>query len=929
VSARCRLGLACAALIGLPALAVVPAPASAAPAGQASAPGAGHAAAGHAAAGHAAAGHAAGHAAAGHAAAGHAAAGHAAAAPAQGPLSEPAEGDFLAENGLGSPLCRSGALDASERADCESSDFTAASAPTGNYAFDVHINTGITDIRNTIQAVIQDRFEEAWMLLITLVRGLVVALEWCYSLNLLSRPLIGAVTGALHGAAGRLTEPGLVVVLAIAAALIAWHGLIRRRVAQTLGEAAVMVAMIATGLAVIADPGDTVGAAARWADEASLGTLGAVAAGSPDRPDRTLASDLRGLFAEVVTGPWCYMEFGQVDWCSNPRRLDGRLRRAALRIAAAERSLAAGGEASGTAARAALAIAARLDRARTNGALFLALPANGPARNSINEEGSLLSVLCGGSREATRCRGPTAAQAEFRTQQGTLRRFLGLCLIWLGTLPMVALFAWIGLQLLRAALLTLVYLLMAPAAVLAPALGEGGRGGFRAWGSRLLGALVGKLVYSLLLGVVLLMASVLETVSALGWWMQWLLVCALWVIVFRHRHDLLALVRFGPVARWQQAGTDAPHRNRGLLGRARDRATGRLTDMAVEKVVERTWKAFSPPPLSPARRAQVEAESHRQAQRFARGQVEAALAHELDDARAQVARAPAKQAALGEERERLRAIEREQAHARAAADAHADPGSVAAQAGRRRAARLHARASRLRAQIAAREGALGAARRRVDESARAHDLEGAPFGAAQVQERARLYGEQAELPAKGRANHQGKRRDYRRLASLAGVAEREWDALPASGRRKAVLEIDRKLAERTALEGAREAAVRAREVRPSRRERRRIEHDLHDGVQQELRRLGHRPRSVPTASASLFQEFLEEGRGQRAGERPPVPLRQRARVARGRVARSRADGNGVKRSGERPAGTVAGEREGGRAARLRRQLRPGEDDPGG
>ena len=53
-----------------------------------------------------------------------------------------------------------------------------------------------------------------------------------------------------------------------------------------------------------------------------------------------------------------------------------------------------------------------LREAQTNGAIFLALAPNGPARNSINEEGSLLRTLCG-SDEATNCRGDTAAEAEF------------------------------------------------------------------------------------------------------------------------------------------------------------------------------------------------------------------------------------------------------------------------------------------------------------------------------------------------------------------------------------------------------------------------------------------------------------------------------------------------------------------------------------
>ena len=57
---------------------------------------------------------------------------------------------------------------------------------------------------------------------------------------------------------------------------------------------------------------------------------------------------------------------------------------------------------------------------------------------------------------------------------------------------------FIALHLLTAALFSLFYLLMAPAAVIAPALGDGGRAAFRHWVTRLLGAICAKLIYCLL-----------------------------------------------------------------------------------------------------------------------------------------------------------------------------------------------------------------------------------------------------------------------------------------------------------------------------------------------------------------------------------------------------------------------------------------------
>ena len=75
---------------------------------------------------------------------------------------------------------------------------------------------------------------------------------------------------------------------------------------------------------------------------------------------------------------------------------------------------------------------------------------------------------------------------------------------------MLLLLGFIALRLLAAALFSLLYLLLAPAAVLAPAFGEGGRAVFRKWAAQLLGAVVSKLLFSFLLGVVLAIVTLLS-----------------------------------------------------------------------------------------------------------------------------------------------------------------------------------------------------------------------------------------------------------------------------------------------------------------------------------------------------------------------------------------------------------------------------------
>src|SRR4029077_11961665 len=110
-----------------------------------------------------------------------------------------------------------------------------------------------------------------------------------------------------------------------------------------------------------------------------------------------------------------------------------------------------------------------------------------------------------------------------------------------GVLGMLLLFGFIALRLLGAAIFSLLYLLVAPAAVLAPALGETGRNVFRKWATQLLGAVLAKLLFAFLLGIVLAVLAVLAALEGLGWWTQWLLMSAFWWGAYGRRHQALSV----------------------------------------------------------------------------------------------------------------------------------------------------------------------------------------------------------------------------------------------------------------------------------------------------------------------------------------------------------------------------------------------------
>jgi len=766
-----------------------------------------------------------------------------------------AEVDPLVSNGLGSPTCTgalASELSATSRRNCETSGFVAAPVPTGNYGIDVHIDTGVLGFSSGgLLSIVQDLIvTPLWMALVWAVHALVVMLEWCFTIDLLDGATAIGVGRGLRQMQAAFTEPWLPIALATASVLVLYHGLIRRRVADTLGEALLMGAMMLGGIWVITDPTGTVGALGEWANQASLGTLAVTTRGSPVGAGRALGSSLETVFASAIEAPWCYLEFGDVDWCRKPSRLDPGLRAAGLTIAAREvaqaacqPSLALLGQCTvpSSAQAKALEHSAELLRdARSNGALFLALPANGPARNSINEQGSLLRTLCQSS-EVTNCRGPTAAQAEFRTNGGTWPRLGGLLLIAAGLLGMLLLLGFVALRLLAAAIFSLLYLLLAPAMVLAPAFGEGGRALFRRWAVQLLGAVVSKLVFSFLLGALFAVLAILSDLNALGWWTQWLLMSSFWWGAYTRRHQALGAAG-GAVT---ERGSASEHaRRRSVVRRMSDVLETPRRGIAVARWAKARLSKQAPDGQG-RKLARV---GHERARAGMDEQVMRTLEGEQRDASAQAQDAPEVNRRLADRRAQLERLGRERANALA----HGDT---------RRAAELGHRGERVKGEIEREQEALNRARRVASAGERALRGTGQAHTRTHREEQDRFLDAQAALPGGALARQAGERRDYAALSELAGYGREEYERLDPRRQRAARLEIDRELALRRELTETARSFAGGDAPRLGRRERRRADRKFDSALQKRMRDGGH---GMPASRSerSALDSWLEAGRAE-------------------------------------------------------------------
>ncbi|MCW2985465.1 MAG: hypothetical protein JWR63_3035, partial [Conexibacter sp.] len=419
-------------------------------------------------------------------------------------------------------------LSAAARRSCRASGSVAEPHPLSSYGIDVRVGFSITDPGRSFLGALQTLGAGLWMALLYIVKGVLLLLEWAFSLDLTNEamPQLRTTLARLHDQA--FGDWWLLLGISLTGLWGIHRGLVQRRTTETIAGLAATVALMVGGLLIISRPEDTVGWAARATNDAGMAVLAAGTGSRADDPRDALANSLRQVFDTTVREPWCALEFGSVDYCDV--RTDDPSR-------------------------------------PTNAELWLAYPAQGWQRgrlhnlvsgdhdnkphlsvslNPLNNAKNLLGI--DGDRklpddvEALVQKAPE--RASLQDAGGTFPRLALLVIVLVGLTGAAALYAYLGVRLVLAAGLGLVLLLIAPAMLIAPALGDGGRATFIAWLKRLLGAEVAKFVFAIFLTVVLAASRVFSGLE-LGWFGTWLLEAAFWWGIFIKRHEILDFVSGG------------------------------------------------------------------------------------------------------------------------------------------------------------------------------------------------------------------------------------------------------------------------------------------------------------------------------------------------------------------------------------------------
>jgi hypothetical protein len=466
--------------------------------------------------------------------------------------SEPNDGyaDPFGSLGARSPFCKRAGIGAGASGSCRVSGSIAHPYPLSSYGIDVRIGFSLTKVEQNLLGALQNVAALVWMGLVYLLKGVLLLLEWAFSLDLFGDALPGT-SRALRTLHERVIgEPWFLAAISVAGLWGIWRGLVQRKTIQTLGGLAATVFLMVAALVVIANPSGTVGYASRLANEASLGLLSAASTGRVKQPERSFSDSMRGLYDSLVLEPWCALEFGDVEWCLRRAKKGSPLTNADVWLAFPAQSgqreslykltkgerLEGGGLLGSGISFGDLTGSAR--KVATAGPLGQLLGIGNLGREALRGEDAKLSA---GVRELVR---KDPERVRMQESGGTFPRIALLALIGAGMLGAVALLLHIGIRLLLAAILSVILLLLAPAMLLAPAFGESGRSTFVAWARRLAGALAAKLVYALLLALVLVAAGAIAALG-IGWFGTWLLQVAFWWGVLLKRKDIVGFASAG------------------------------------------------------------------------------------------------------------------------------------------------------------------------------------------------------------------------------------------------------------------------------------------------------------------------------------------------------------------------------------------------
>jgi hypothetical protein len=472
--------------------------------------------------------------------------------------------DPTAVLGIENPLCGEPAqLSAQQVRNCHSSHSPEAAYPVGNYGWDIHIEEGgfISSLFVPAVSFVLQLLSVIWLVLLMMLKGCLIILGFAFSLSpFTDNRMLSQIGTGLTRFYDQLTSPWLSTLFVILGGWGLYNGLVRRKTGETMAGMLMALVMMLAGLWIIHSPRDTVGRVAEAVNSASLAAVAAPSSGHVNAPVRSYNDAMSGVWNQMTAVPFCAMDFSDVHWCMTAKPSEKALEAARggldLGDAFTQQLLSGLPSNEGKASRALQRdLAVLFGPAPTIRDLYLRFsPQSGPRDklwdyyNGKPDEhvGLPLNIgpqlnIGGGTT------GTAPDKVAMQGRNGVLTRMVMVLVFTIGLIGGLLLLLWLAMKLVMATASAFVLVLATPLALFFPVFGQAGRNAFARWATALLGAIVAKLVFAGLLGIVLLGSSVIG--SAIGRSSPTLglvAVMSFWWAVFLSREKYLALFQVDP-----------------------------------------------------------------------------------------------------------------------------------------------------------------------------------------------------------------------------------------------------------------------------------------------------------------------------------------------------------------------------------------------
>ncbi|MTD47461.1 hypothetical protein GKE82_24980 [Conexibacter sp. W3-3-2] len=183
--------------------------------------------------------------------------------------------------------------------------------------------------------------------------------------------------------------------------------------------------------------------------------------------------------------------------------------------------------------------------ARTNLELFTAWPVGAGARNSINDEDSLLRVMCGAD-DTEKCEGPMARFAEFRTESGTWDRMVGLIVVLVPMVPLWVILAVTAVLMMAAQVMVVIRTVQLLFVAALSTAGKAGTERVVSYAGELLGDLLAAFKHAAFLALVLVVWRLFSAEVGTGAIGQWMVLAVALVVLLIKREALWGFARNRP-----------------------------------------------------------------------------------------------------------------------------------------------------------------------------------------------------------------------------------------------------------------------------------------------------------------------------------------------------------------------------------------------